>query len=86
MFDNTKYIIVERNGNEIPVLFSASINHCDMRVGKVVSAGFCQVFTGTGAKDVSVCCFGKSESLNIEARREDKEIIERELNRWKKDF
>jgi len=87
MFDNTKYIIVDQEGIELPVIFPHLINHSDMRhAGKVVSAGFCQMYATDGENTVSVCVFGKSESLKLESRPEDKEIIEEWLNRWKRDY
>ena len=87
MFDNTKYIIAEQyDGTELPVIFPHLINHSDIRCpGKVVSAGFCQIFAD-GVNLVSVAVFGKSDSLKMDSRPEDKEIIEKWLNRWKTDY
>jgi len=50
--------------------------------GKVISAGFCQIDLETG----NICVFGKSDTLKVESRLEDAEIIHRELNRWKTDY
>jgi hypothetical protein len=87
MFDDTKYIIVDQQGTELPVIFPHLINHSDMRhAGKVVSAGFCQIFASDADKKVSVAVGGKSDSLKINSRPEDKEIIERWLNRWQRDY
>jgi len=86
MFNNTKYIIVDYGfTGEFPILFPYMINHSDVSngyVGEVVSAGFVQVDLETGVVSV----FGKSDSLKIESRPEDAEIIKRELNKWKTDY
>ena len=84
MFRDTKYIIVDNgeNGTEIPIIFSNLLSHNDIAqgyVGKVISAGFCQIDIETGFVEA----FGKSDTLKIESRPQDTEIIKRELNNWK---
>ena len=86
MFLDYKYIIVDNgeSGTEIPIIFSYRIAHSNIAqgyVGKVVSAGFCQIFAD-GVNLVSVAVFGKSDSLKMESRGfVDAEIIKKELNR-----
>ena len=81
--NHMKYIIVDGgfSGSEIPILFPFIIKHFDVSkgyVGEVVSAGFvCIDFA-----DEKVNVWGKSTSLDKESRKEDAEIIKRELNRW----
>jgi len=83
MFLDYKYIIVDNgeSGTEIPIIFSYRIAHSNIAqgyVGKVVSAGFCQINLENGY----VGCFGKSQSLKLESRGfVDAEIIKKELNR-----
>ena len=83
--DWMKYLIVDNGfeGSEYPIMFSTVISHFDISkgyVGEVVSAGFFSVDLETG----EVSTFGKSNTLKIESRKEDAEIIKRELNRWKR--
>jgi hypothetical protein len=65
-----KYVIVGRHENV--VLFSEVLTHAEVarRIGPVVSAGF---YTKGSA-------YGRSESLGIESRPQDTEIIESFLN------
>lgn len=84
-----KYIIKEVQGNEVPILFSHLISHCDIGIrgnsrGKDVAAGF---FSVTGVIDDPECdivvdCWGKSESMepNLESRgTEDEKLIKKML-------
>jgi hypothetical protein len=64
-----KYIIFKHDGGEVPVVFPADIMHKMMMVcGNMggrswpVSAGFCEMDSD------GVCCFGKSDSLELESR------------------
>lgn len=72
-----KYIMVrfehEHAGDSIaPILFPDVINHVDMLENMqrrpyradLVSAGFVEIFTKEGEKDITVNCFGESESLS----------------------
>lgn len=62
----SKYIVVEKNGLYLPIVFSELMSHSDIARaigGKVLGAGFCYVnyvFTYT--------CYGKSTSLGINSR------------------
>lgn len=83
-----KYIIKEIQGNEVPILFSHLISHCDIGTrgdsrGKDVAAGF---FSVTGVINDPECeivvdCWGKSESMeDLKSRGvEDEKIIEKML-------
>jgi hypothetical protein len=50
---------------------AASIRH--PKTGAVISAGFCKVHEG------AVACWGRSESLNIDSRQDDAEILGQQL-------
>jgi hypothetical protein len=69
-----KYIIVDNEGIELPIIFNEIMNHKDIAGDKeVISAGFCR-FIKYG--DVDVSCWGKSISLKKESRGEiDEKII-----------
>ena len=80
-----KYIIKEIKGLEVAILFDALINHCDIGTckesrGKTVSAGFfyaSEYAHASDVEDVDVEVFGRSESLNMDSRPVDAEIIKR---------
>lgn len=74
-----KYIVVSfdhAHAGEVvaPILFPDVINHVDMlenmqrrpHRADLVSAGFVEIFTKDGEKDITVHCFGESESLSRE--------------------
>lgn len=64
-----KYIIIEIDGNPVPIVFPNHIIHADMARaarnlgpwGKVSGAGFCLV------DDSGYSCYGESTSLNIKS-------------------
>ena len=67
--DNGKYIIVQKGSLEEPIIFSPLISHEEMARkinAKVVSAGFI---------NFRLECWGKSETLDIESREKDTELI-----------
>lgn len=71
-----KYVIFEKNGLEYPVLFpNHFIDHNTVIVGydKPVSAGFFCI----DGEDVFVS--GKSQTLNLSSRKEDADLIKRQL-------
>ena len=84
---NGKYIIKEVHGHEVAIMFDDLIVHADIGTchesrGKTVSAGF----FGVGAKprdgdqdDISVSVWGKSESLKLDSRKEDAELLKEVL-------
>jgi hypothetical protein len=90
--DHPKYVIVSENGNELAIVFSATLSHKQMAGrSKVVAAGFLSLAGGT------VTTWGKSESLEtmqrghlamggkstvegFQSRPQDEEVIRRSLN------
>jgi len=92
MWRNTvKYIIFERSGLEVPVIFGHLITHRDMYAGnlKPISAGFVTIFanekewdTITCSNEIVVSCWGESESMKLQSRKEiDAEIIKLYIKR-----
>jgi len=85
MFDHTKYIIVESNGLEMPIVFASLLNHREVAgARKVVAAGFVSFSIDNGeygfyrAPELNAECYGRSESLNISSRPGiDDKLIER---------
>ncbi|MHA2067272.1 MAG: hypothetical protein ACXABY_23135 [Candidatus Thorarchaeota archaeon] len=89
MFKTAKYIIIEYNGHELPIIFSPLLAHADVAkpysnksYSKVVSAGF--VYTNAesyeNGPDVCFYAYGKSVSLGITSREQDAEIIGRVMS------
>jgi len=70
-----KYIIVERNEMDIPIVFSPFLQHADVARGlrNLVSAGFCSK-TSNGWE-----CWGGSVSLQINSRPVDAMILNKTL-------
>ena len=69
-----KYIIVESEGIRSAILFENVLSHKYIATNKVVySAGFFSV--DTESKSISV--WGKSTTLDISSKQEDKLLIER---------
>jgi len=65
-----KYIIFEKDGLEVPVVFPDTIYHEQVKMnGKVVSAGMCKIKHGKFE------VWGKSISLLKESRLEDELIL-----------
>jgi len=67
-----KYIIIDVNGVEIPILFNETIYHYQIAKAfnyKVISAGHVNI------NATSLNVFGKSHSLNIYSRPNDALII-----------
>ena len=63
-----KYIITT---SEIPILISEAMNHKDIYPKHwIISAGFFDYDSNNGFK-----CYGKSESLNINSRTEDSDVL-----------
>ena len=67
----SKYLIVKHAGNEVPLVFSPLLSHEQVaREKEVKSAGFCEL-RADGQWKVS----GRSESLRLDARPRDAEIL-----------
>jgi len=73
---NLKYIIVKAAGGaEIAIIFPEVLNHCDVAKGHtVVSAGFFGLDNDDVGRPVAYLT-GGSDSLNLESRVEDAELI-----------
>lgn len=73
-----KYIIVDKEGIEIPIVFSSLLLHNNVALAlgyKVVSAGLCEIMND------SYNTFGESFSLGVKSRgKEDADILNRHLN------
>ena len=70
-----KYIVIECNDMELPLVFSPLLLHHEVaRDTKVKSAGFCML-NAVGKWITS----GKSETLNLSARPQDDEILNAHL-------
>lgn len=77
-----KYVILDQNGVEVPIIFSELQSHSDVvfqRRNSVVSAGFCHFYItkyDDGSAKVSVACWGKSIGLGLASRgKQDEELI-----------
>lgn len=73
---DTKYIVWDDGLNEVPIIFPSTVTHKDMARpfrGNIVSAGF--VMFGVEAGLPIAYAYGKSESLNIDSRKEDSILI-----------
>ncbi len=69
----SKYIIVELEGMEVPLVFSRFLQHEDVASAisnKVCSAGFCEL-SSVGTWITS----GVSVSLNLDTREQDTKIL-----------
>jgi hypothetical protein len=72
-----KYIIIQRDGREFPILFPKDLQHSEMvpaHAGTPVSAGFFQFVS----PDV-VLATGESITLRLSARDQDADIIKRHI-------
>ena len=73
MGNDWKYVVFRK---DLPVLLPPSMSHQDMKaleqnLGPITSAGFIQVDSG------GICCYGKSESLNVNSDpQKDTRLIE----------
>jgi hypothetical protein len=79
MFDKTKYIIIEKSCNDLPIIFPEFINHRDMvnPNDKVISAGFVKFYVNESG-NVDISCYGESVSLDVKSRGDiDTKLMER---------
>lgn len=84
-----KYVITT---NGAAILFPEFMNHSTFSGNGVVGAGFCCIESiehvmgpdnyTDGRKNVTVRVWGKSESLKLDSKPEDAEVIERTLT-WR---
>lgn len=77
MSKQSKYIIVNTYGLEMPIVFNPVLQHKDVANGlRPVSAGFCY---RNDHPIGSFSVYGESVSLGIKSRPEDKGILEKYL-------
>lgn len=70
-----KYLILQNDRAEAPVVFSQLLSHHDIAGGKsVCSAGFCEL-----DEDGRWMAYGQSTSLNVRSRPQDAQILNRHL-------
>lgn len=69
----SKYLIVEDSGLEIPIVFNPILQHYKVGENQIkISAGFC-----SRGEDGRFSVWGKSISLELKSRPEDAEILNR---------
>lgn len=71
-----KYVIKD---NGIPILFCSKIMHSEV-VNRAISAGFAIIHYDFTLDKFIVKCFGSSDSLKINIRKQDCNIIQDYLN------
>jgi hypothetical protein len=81
-----KYIIIDNNGCELPIMFDFILSHRDIASDKkVISAGFFTVGsnpTKNDSRDIEVNVFGKSVTLLKQVRTgTDERLIKRVLRK-----
>ncbi len=72
MLDKMKYIVIEKDGNEVPIMFSTFVEHSfiagcikERYPGiPIIAAGFCTVNLAA----TKMNCYGNSISLDITSR------------------
>ena len=83
MNEDSKYIIIKTMGHEVPVMFSMLISHSDFAraydTDYIVSAGMFDVYVKDG--EIQCSAYGKSITLKLDSRPEDKDIILKALVR-----
>ena len=87
--EHTKYVIINYDGFEVPIIFSSLIQHDCFRNLQPISAGFVTL-TGADKPDENACicanaldvyAYGESVSLKLKSREQDTAIIKKELMR-----
>ena len=61
------------------VIFDEIVQHNDIRVDDIVSAGFCSI--SSASEELSASCWGESVSLNLKSRDDDSEAMTKFLNK-----
>ncbi len=70
-----KYIIVEKNLCEVPIIFPDCLEHSTFANMKPISAGKCSIGYDMNHHDMDYDAWGKSKSLNLGSRPQDSNII-----------
>lgn len=79
-FSESKYIVFDNGMSEFPVVFPTYINHDSIANGvgvSVVGAGFVSIFERGGV--IHVSCYGRSTSLDVSSRDEDRNLIRKQI-------
>ena len=84
-----KYIIIDHMGLELAIVFDSIIAHADFLQSfhrdRIVSAGMFEVGaepSKNDSRDISVCVFGNSTSLDLKCRKgEDERLIKKVLRK-----
>jgi len=84
-----KYVIIDRDGLELPIIFDDILNHSTFSHLNPVSAGVVRIYgTDNPLPDASCCenairvsASGESTPLELKSRPEDSEIIAMNLMR-----
>lgn len=66
-----KYVVVKQGGLRLPIMFDPILRHSHVArnfAHQVVSAGFVRIYHHK--EGVSVSCYGRSESLNVDSQAE----------------
>jgi len=76
--DKLKYIIVDNNGLETPIIFPVILGHTEVKTPKkVISGGFVYIYIKDN--NIQVNCFGESITLKVKSREIDSKIIKKLL-------
>jgi len=84
-----KYVIVNVDGLELPIIFPDIINHSRFQNFNPISAGEVELYGAQEPLKTTCCCenaidvnvFGQSTTLELKSLPEDAVIIQRELMR-----
>jgi hypothetical protein len=81
MQQSVKYIIVKIDGIEVSIIFPELLEHYRMAsiFREVIFAGFVQIYSKDN--QVECCTYGKSTSLHLKSRIEDRAIINNILHK-----
>ena len=73
----SKYIIFNENGVECAIIFDEMIDHSDFKKFNPISAGFINIWSENN--QLKIACYGRSTSLKLKSREEDKKLVERQI-------
>ena len=78
-----KYIVVKQSNFEVVILFEDSMQHKDFKEmfeDNIVSAGIFCLYYNEQTKKIDVEVYGNSQSLHLDSRKQDAELIKKYLN------
>ena len=84
-----KYVIMDHEGLELPIIFPDIIDHSQFKGWSPISAGEIRLYGAQEPREDTCCCEnaidvsadGGSVTLNLKSRPQDAEIIRSELMR-----